>query len=189
MPCSTVACSCSLECGFSCISTVPESRFSRGESQHECQFMLDPKMYSEAPYGYCDAIAESPEGPRGQIELITQRLSNVTMWRATYSSTLKLLGGGRWGLEVQHKHKLTSLITALLCSAKRKKYEWSNFCRGHVAPLNEPCGELLTQRIRAVADGICPYPHQFVTPTVSPKVSKTQNYIQNVHICPGDASK
>lgn len=57
--------------------------------------MLDPKMYSEAPYGYCDAIAESPEGPRGQIELITQRLSNVTMWRATYSSTLKLLGGGR----------------------------------------------------------------------------------------------
>jgi hypothetical protein len=47
-------------------------------------------------------------------------LNFVTMRKALYSSALTWLVNGRWRREVLYKHKLTSLTTALHCSAKLK---------------------------------------------------------------------
>ena len=85
----------------------------------QSQFMLDPKMWSEAPFGGCDAIAEPSKACRGQIKLRSTSQCGGTMRRALCSSTLTWLVDARWGRYILYKHKLTSLTTALLCDAHK----------------------------------------------------------------------
>lgn len=49
-------------------------------TQYLSQFMLDPKMFSEALYGWCDAIAKSLEARRGQIEHHTASPCASQIW-------------------------------------------------------------------------------------------------------------